>query len=259
MSKTLVVHPQQDTITKADVENLIASFHTLEGGINKRNVIKVTQVKNIPLNIKSFKVPHLINKIAYGFFRDSKAKRSFYYAQKLLDKDVKTPEPIAFIENRKGGLLYDSYYVSKHLSYDFTIRELVDDNNFPNYEAIMREFTRFTFSLHEKGINFLDHSPGNTLIIKKDVGHDFYLVDLNRMNFETMGFHKRMKNFARLSPKNAMLELLCDEYAKHYTSQSKEKIKQVMYYYSHKFSSSFKRRERFKEKYFFWRKKRKKA
>jgi hypothetical protein len=39
--------------------------------------------------------------------------------------------------------------------------------------------------MHEASINFLDHSPGNTLIVKKSEGkYDFYLVDLNRMNLK---------------------------------------------------------------------------
>ena len=46
-------------------------------------------------------------------------------------------------------------------------KELVEIPDFPDHDTILRQFTRFSFNLHEKGIEFLDHSPGNTLIKKK--------------------------------------------------------------------------------------------
>jgi hypothetical protein len=37
-------------------------------------------------------------------------------------------------------------------------RELVEVPDYPDHENILRQFTKFTFNLHEKGIEFLDHS-----------------------------------------------------------------------------------------------------
>ena len=59
-----------------------------------------------------------------------------------------------------------SFYLSEQVDCDLTYRELITDLNYPNYETILRAFTRFTYLLHERGIQFLDHSPGNTLIKK---------------------------------------------------------------------------------------------
>ena len=108
--------------------------------------------------------------------------------------------------------------------------------------------------MHEKGIHFLDHSPGNTLIKKTDSGYDFYLVDLNRMNFKTLTYDERLANFARLSPKDYMLDIISDEYAK-LINKPHEEVKERMYFFSKKFSSGFKKKEAFKKKYYFWRKK----
>ena len=44
---------------------------------DKRNKIIQIDYNNKKYVIKSFKIPHIINKIAYTFFRDSKAKKSF--------------------------------------------------------------------------------------------------------------------------------------------------------------------------------------
>ena len=56
--------------------------------IGKRNTIKLFEVDEKIINIKSFKKPHLINKIAYKYFRKSKARRSFEYANILLEKNI---------------------------------------------------------------------------------------------------------------------------------------------------------------------------
>ena len=79
---------------------------------------------------------------------------------------------------------------------------------------ILKAFTRFTYKLHEKGVNFLDHSPGNTLIKKTNNNYDFYLVDLNRMAFTKMTLSSRIKNFSRLSYNKDIVKIMSSEYAK---------------------------------------------
>ena len=239
-----------EVITKS-----IHSFDAIEGGFGSRNFIKNITIEGIELNIKSFKIPNLVNKIAYNFFRKSKAKRSFEYGNKLLSLGINTPKPIAYFEYTSLFAFYRSYYISEQYNNKLTYRELINDHNYPDFEEILRAFTRFTFLLHEKGINFLDHSPGNTLIKKNGNEYEFYLVDLNRMKFQSMNFEDRMKNFAKLSPKDLMLDIMCDEYAKLYPSKTKEEITKTMYFYSHKFSTYYVKQEAFKKKYYFWRKK----
>ncbi len=240
---------------KNEITKYIQEFDAIEGGFGKRNFIKNITIDGIELNIKSFKIPNLVNKIAYKFFRKSKARRSFEYGNKLLNLRINTPKPIAFIEYSSALFLQNSYYISEQFSDDLTYRELINNHDYPGFELILRAFTRFTFNLHEKGINFLDHSPGNTLIKKNGEEYEFYLVDLNRMKFQNMSFEERMKNFAKLSPKDIMLDIMSDEYAKLYPLKTKSEIVEVMYYFSNKFSTYYKKKERFKERYFFWRRK----
>jgi len=132
-------------------------------GDGKRNIIKLFEFGGITMNIKSFKIPSLINKIAYRYFRKSKARRSFEYATLLLEKGIGTPQPIAFLENYNWIGLKDSYYASEHLQCDLTYRELVEIPDYPDHENILRQFTRFSYDLHQKGIEFKDHSPGKSL------------------------------------------------------------------------------------------------
>ena len=107
-----------------------------------------------------------------------------------------------------------SFYVSKHIDYDFDFRALIHNPRFPDRENILKQFTEFTFKLHDNNINFLDHSPGNTLINKvSDGNYNFYLIDLNRMQFKTMDFDKRMHNFRRLWLSKAMIKIMAARYA----------------------------------------------
>src|SRR5690554_3820205 len=71
-------------------------------GDGDRNTIKLFKLKDQVVNIKSFKIPNLVNKVAYRYVRKSKAERSFRYAQVLLEKGIGTPKPIAFSEEKSG-------------------------------------------------------------------------------------------------------------------------------------------------------------
>jgi len=255
MSVTIKIHKNsalsKDSLMKA-IENFDHEGEMIGNGY--RNVIKILTIDGQRYNIKEFKVPNLVNKIVYRFFRKSKAERSFLYGQRLLDLGILTPSPEAYIEYKSLFIFGKSYYISKQLKYDFTIRKLIDEPECDDYDNILRQFTQFTYKLHENGIHFLDHSPGNTLIKKTSTGYDFYLVDLNRMEFKTLTYDERMANFARLSPKDYMLDIISDEYAK-LINKPHDEVRERMYHFSQKFSSGFKKKEAFKKKYYFWRKK----
>lgn len=196
-------------------EKLLLDFQDSgkEFGNSRRNELKTFDLDGEKLLIKSFKVPNFINKIAYKYIRKSKAKRSFENANYLQKHDLGTPTPIAYAEQR-GILFGRSYYICVKLDYHLTIRELIHDPNYPDRENILRAFTRFSFKMHENNVNFLDHSPGNSLIVKTEEGYEIYLVDLNRMEFKEMDFEARMKNFHRITPLKEMAAIIANEYSK---------------------------------------------
>lgn len=241
---------------KSNFLSMIENFNStgILFGDGQRNKIKLFELEGKTINIKSFKIPHLINKIAYKYFRKSKARRSFEYASTLIEKGIGTPQPIAYFENYDLVGLKDSYYVSEHLQCDLTYRELVEIPDFPDHDNILRQFTQFSFELHEKGIEFLDHSPGNTLIKKTAEGkYDFFLVDLNRMEFhEAMDFDSRMKNLSRLTPKKEMIAVMSNEYSKLYLAQTEAEIFEKMWFYTNDFQERFAKKRRLKKKLKFW-------
>ena len=219
-------------------------------GNGKRNKIKIFDLEGKAVNIKSFKIPNLINKVAYKFFRKSKAKRSYEYAIRLLEYGIGTPQPIAYAENFSIIGLEKSYYVSEHLETELTFRELVEIPDYQNHDIILRQFVHFCFRLHEKGVEFLDHSPGNTLIHKVRTNqYDFYLVDLNRMNFHSeMDFDQRMKNLSRLTPKKEMIAVMSNEYAKLYPNKNEAEIFDKMWFYTNEFQMKFHKKQELKKK-----------
>jgi hypothetical protein len=251
-----IVHPDYQS-QKESIFHHIQNFET-EGllfGNGDRNVIKLFQLGTETSNIKSFKIPNLINKVVYHYFRKSKAERSYSYALQLLQKGVGTPHPIAFAEEfAMLGMLNKSYYVSEHLITELTFRELVEIPDYPDGENILRQFTQFCFELHEKGIEFLDHSPGNTLI--KNVGNGryaFFLVDLNRMKFhnESMSFETRIANMRRLTHVTDMILIMSDEYAKLYNKEY-ETVKQALLASVSNFHRKLQRKRKIKKYLKFW-------
>ena len=250
-------HNSKFNLTEASLIALIKNFSTsgnlfIEG---KRNRIKLFEFEGNTLNIKSFKVPNLLNKIIYKHFRKSKAERSFEFANLLIERGIGTPEPIAFYQNFDAIGLKDSYYISEHLECDLTFRDLVEIPDFPENEIILRQFTRFSYDLHQKGIEFLDHSPGNTLIKKRNDGkYDFFLVDLNRMLFhKSMSFEVRIKNLCRLTPKKEMIAIMSNEYAK-ISGESEKHIFEMLWKLTEDFQYNLARKKKIKKKLKFWKK-----
>jgi RIO-like serine/threonine protein kinase len=203
-------------LSKKGIEEILLNFNAVgqsffTGKKRRRNHIKVVEKDGGKFNIKSFKKPNYLNRYVYVTFRKSKAERSFEFAERLMKKGIGTPKPIAFAEETSKGALTKSFYISEHLDYDLTFRDL--DLAKPGHEDILRAFTKFTYNLHEKKVEFLDHSPGNTLIQLNNGNYQFYLVDLNRMIFKSLNFTERMKNFERLTSNKALVKIMAEEYA----------------------------------------------
>ena len=225
------------------IENIKDYFKNSDNSIHKaRNEIKIIEFQNQELVIKAFKIPNIINKIVYSFFRDTKAKKSYDNSVKIIDF---VPKPIGYIEFTKFGLLHDSYFISENFKYDLTIREPLLDINYPGKENIFKQFAKFTFDLHENNILHLDYSPGNILIKKDEDNYIFKIVDINRMQFKTLSLEDRLSNFAKLWAKDEDLKIIIKEYAKLIDEDEKKSINIALKYsQSHKDRINAKKRRR---------------
>lgn len=212
-----------------------------------RNEIRVFEYEGLKLNVKSFKIPHFINKIAYAYLRGSKAKHSFEYALKIRDCGAETPEPVACVELWKSGLFDRSYYVSLHHQYDFTIRDLIGFD-FPDKENILKQFAVFTYEkLHKNSIHHLDYSRGNILIQKlENLQYDFSIVDINRMKFERMDYIKGLKNFAQIWANEDELEVVAREYAR-INNKNEDEASKLLIQFDKEHKEKIERKKRFKK------------
>lgn len=225
-------------------DTFIDQGKTLFGG---RNEIKVVSVNDTELNVKSFKVPNLINKVIYGNFRLSKARRSFEYANILQEKGINTPAPIGYIEEKKMFCFNRSFYVCIHESFDGLMREF-KYGTLEGREHLLTQFAQFTADMHEKEVLHQDYSPGNILYKKIDNNFIFYLVDLNRMYFGKVSLEEGCKNFRRLWGNNEMIEYIATEYAKARHFDVTKCVELVLFYHK-EFWKEFSKRHKDKKPY----------
>lgn len=244
------IHP--DYLHKAEeITQIIENFQT-SGTMfvnGRRNKIKLFPLGDAVVNVKAFRIPNLLNKFVYRFFRKSKARRSYEFANILIQKGFGTPQPIAYFENFGFFSLKDSYYMSEQLEADLTFRQLIEIPDYPDHENILKQFAHFSYRLHEAGVEFIDNTPGNTLIKKTAEGqYAFYLVDLNRMKFHgSMNFTQRVSNLAKLTPEMRLVEVISNEYAKLY-GKTQEEMLQAMVKYTQYFKNRYYRKKAIKRK-----------
>lgn len=254
MSNKFNINPAFTSI-KNEVLDFILHFPNQGVQLYKgsRNELKFKKIGDIQVNIKHFKTPHVINRLAYHYLRKSKAERSFLYASKLQEMGIGTPQPIAFQDNYSLFGTQDSYYASEHIEADFSFRELENLKDISLRNKILQAFTKFTFSMHEHNVYFKDHSRGNTLMKKIGEEYRFYLVDLNRMQFKSLTTKERIQNFERLSTKEDVTDVMAKAYASLIKLPVEDVTKQ-MKYYAKEYHEGFQRKRKLKNKWMFWRK-----
>lgn len=177
-----------------------------------RNSIRVCRTAGLELNVKRYAIPAWPNRFIYSFIRSPKGMRAYIYPQILLQKGFETPVPVAYIEERRFGLIAHSYFVSLQCPYT---RRFYEFGNTPAGECtdVVTAFARFTARLHTAGIMHLDYSPGNILFDHINGNWHFALVDTNRMYFGPVSVRRGCANMARLWGQPDFFYLLAEEYA----------------------------------------------
>ncbi|GAE82610.1 lipopolysaccharide kinase InaA family protein [Bacteroides reticulotermitis] len=210
------------------IEKIPTTFEK-EGRIiySGRNLIKVLNVGGVEINVKRYGIPAYVNRIVYSFFRVPKGKRAFEYPELLLEKGFETPAPIAYIEERRCGLINYSYFVSMQCPYPRNFYEF-GNADAEQYRDVIVAFARYTADLHQAGIMHRDYSPGNILFDQVDGEYHFMLVDINRMTFGRISIDMGCANFARLWGQKAFFEILAKEYAQARQADEKYCIERVL-------------------------------
>lgn len=210
--KTCTINPKYLSL-KEFIDSVPFEFATSGDIIYKgRNELRRFDIGGFSIVVKSFKVPHFINKIAYSYFRKSKAQRSYEYGLKLLDLGVETPEPIAYIEMEEFGFIKSSYYVC--LASDYMTFRDIHDQKLEDKLDIVRGVGSFAAYIQKKGIIHKDFTQGN-ILFKKCVNGEilFALIDINRLTFSNIDVKKGCLMFKGMWESEGAIKEMAKAYA----------------------------------------------
>lgn len=213
-SRTLIIHPDFERV-KDFVASVFERFQRGEGTVihKGRNELREMEHDGQLFVVKSFRRPNFINRFVYGIVRPSKAKRSYDYAEKFLNIGVGTPQPVGYLNVRKGWLFDKSYYVSVKSECPYVYKDLFE-RKFEYEEEVLRAIGRITAVLHEHGYAHKDYGRENILFQKTENGVKLEFVDLNRMYIGAIDMKRGCKNFERLPATPQMHRWIVEEYAK---------------------------------------------
>lgn len=197
---------------------------------NARNQIRRFQVERFNICVKRFHQPRFFNRIIYTYLRASKARRSYENGLFLMQHQIGTPEPIAYIEDKKGGLLGFSYLITLQSSLTRLNREFTL-NYTPELDQTIRPLARFTAHMHDEGVLHLDYSPGNILWDKIDGQYLFEVIDINRMRVgQPVSLKEGAKSMRRLCATTSFFRIFAEEYAIARGMDVEECTHKILYY-----------------------------
>lgn len=183
------IHPDYEYL-RSEIERLPEHRYTPRTVFcNRRNTVEAVDMAGLPVVVKRFRRPNMVNRIVYRFFRHSKSRRSYDNALRLLSLGFDTPAPVAVIEDTAGPVFTDSWYVSL-FSPDLTIGHYVTEEDRPTMRArfasdpMLQAFRRFAATLFAAGIYQRDFNRNNFLVHRTEEGdYAFSMVDINRLEY----------------------------------------------------------------------------
>jgi len=130
----------------------------------------------------------------------SKAERAWRGAAALVERGLGTAHPVAWLAQRKRGLVERSFFLSERIAGAVEVRGLFRELPPSELEPLLGALAGFLSAVHAEGILHRDLSDGNVLVRKIDAGGlEFFLLDTNRIRLRRrVGGLSRAKNLIRL-------------------------------------------------------------
>lgn len=212
-----------------EIIGTIAQFNQIRSTIKSdRNVVKVSNIKGVPVVIKYFKRITLTNRIIYGLFRKSKAQRAYENAGFLDYKRITTPMAVAYVDFYRFNLLQESYFISLYVNCKSS--EELFHKPIEESQTALKEFARFTYRLHKSGIFHADYSPGNVLYSETPNGYEFCLIDNNRMRIRKYSRKRAIRNLRRINLPLDKYAIFAMEYARLEQSDAHNTAQRMLFY-----------------------------
>jgi len=170
----------------------------------------------MPIQIAENKVEIYIKRYNYqnifytlkNLFRTSRGKRIWKVANSFVSRNILTPQPIAFLEQRKGRLLIKSFLITQKVDQSLPLIKLMQEGlSSLTSESLKRKFfllqqgAHILRRMHERGVRHGDLKASNILVQKRLNGKDhLYLIDLDSARIKRKITDKdRVKDLARLN------------------------------------------------------------
>lgn len=133
-------------------------------------------------------------------WRGSKARISFYRALALIKNQIKTPEPIAYLETTSCRSKERDYFLAARITQAEEVRSLFKKLLPEQLDFLLLELAPFIRQMHDRGFLHRDLSDGN--ILAKNIAPncwEFFLLDPNRIKIKRkIPTYSRIKNLIRL-------------------------------------------------------------
>jgi serine/threonine protein kinase len=213
----VVVNPKYENL-RPFVEGILSRSYKVDKIYrNFRNIVEDTTVGGVRVVVKIFKKPTEVNRVVYSFLRPTKAKRSYYYSLRLISSGIDVPEPIGYVEKRKGLFFHTGCYVCLYTDYrsiaDFKDYDLSSEEAKKRFDTFVTEFALYVADFHSKGFVHNDFNIDNILYKEVDGHFLFQLIDLNRVRFNNRSLQKCAKDISYIhfdAPlKDKIIELYC--------------------------------------------------
>lgn len=210
---------QPDFIKKiSEFDQLLqeTSHQILFAGRNRISVIPfpLPGGKTIDIVVKEF-FPRGLNRLK-TIFLPSKAWKAWRGSVALMEKEILTPVPVAYLEKRKSFFIEESCYLTVLVEGIEEIRQLFRRLSPEKLLALLRALARHLRRCHKEGILHRDLSDGNILVKKNAQDeHVFFLIDTNRIRLKKkMNILQRIKNLTRLGVPRDFQKYFLEEYTK---------------------------------------------
>jgi tRNA A-37 threonylcarbamoyl transferase component Bud32 len=139
-------------------------------------------------------------------FRSSRAKKAWFASNSMQVRDISTPDPLLYFEERRFLFLFKSYFVTKAVPDARVLDEYVV-SRFPGFSrlqklSLIRTVARQLKKMHDRGICHGDLKAKNILIRNQndDGQHTCSLVDFDAVKIlDHVEIKERCRDLARLN------------------------------------------------------------
>jgi serine/threonine protein kinase len=186
----------------ANFEHILnrASHEILSDGRNRISVVPFpfSEAKNIEIVVKEFFTRGLQR--IKTVFLPSKAQKAWWGGVALMELNIPTPEPVAYLESTRSPFIKGSCYLTLMEKGVDEIRHLFRQKSSDELIAIIQALAQQLRLCHQKGILHRDLSDGNILVRKGlQQEYTFFLIDTNRIRIKKrLGHLQKVKNLTRL-------------------------------------------------------------